>query len=77
MNHLMMETTVTQLLREFPKIRRAALRGERVVIRTRGGNLVLQREAPEKPLLGSLAGQAEDRGLTAEDRAFSSHEWGE
>ena len=47
-----------------------------MVIRTRGGNLVLQREAPEKPLLGSLARQAEDRGLSARDRAFSPHEWG-
>lgn len=72
-----MEATVTELLREFPKIRRAALRGERVRIQTRGGALILQREVPQAPLFGCLAGQADDLGLSPDDRAFSSAEWGE
>jgi hypothetical protein len=39
-----MRTTVTQLLREVPKVRRAAMRGDRVIISTRQGNLVLTKE---------------------------------
>jgi len=52
-----MHTTVSTLLREFPKVRRAALRGERVVIQTREGNLVLTAEVPNgSQILGSFQG---------------------
>lgn len=52
-----MKTNVTTLLREFPKIRRAALSGERVVIETREGNLVLEAERPKgNRLLGKWKG---------------------
>lgn len=50
-----MQTNVSTLLREFPKVRQAALRGERVVIETREGNLVLTAENPPgQRILGSL-----------------------
>ncbi|MEI6676627.1 MAG: hypothetical protein WCO57_15765 [Verrucomicrobiota bacterium] len=52
-----MQTNVSTLLREFPRVKRAALRGERVVIKTREGNLVLAAESPpERNLLGSMRG---------------------
>jgi hypothetical protein len=53
-----MQTSVSTLLREFPKVRRAALRGERVVIKTREGNLILTAESPpSSTILGSLRGR--------------------
>ncbi len=48
-----METTVTELLREFPRVRRAALSGETVLIKCREGNLRLTLDAPTS---GSLVG---------------------
>ena len=52
-----MQTNVSTLLREFPKVKRAALGGERVVIKTREGNLVLSAESPPvRNLLGSMRG---------------------
>jgi hypothetical protein len=52
-----MIANVSTLLREFPKIRRAALAGETVIIQTREGDLEItaRREEP-KPLLGALQG---------------------
>lgn len=57
---LFMETTVTELLREFPRVRRAALSGETVIIKSREGNLRLSLDAPAT---GSLIGCM--RGLLA------------
>ncbi len=57
---LLMETTVTELLREFPRVRRAALSGETVIIKSREGNLRLSLDAPAT---GSLIGCM--RGLLA------------
>ena len=48
-----METTVTELLREFPRVRRAALAGETVIIKSREGDLRLSLEAPAT---GSMIG---------------------
>lgn len=56
----LMETTVTELLREFPRVRRAALAGETVIIKSREGNLRLSLDAPAT---GSLIGCM--RGLLA------------
>ena len=50
---LTMETTVTELLREFPRVRRAALSGETVLIKSREGNLRLSLDTPAP---GSLVG---------------------
>ena len=50
-----MRTNVSTLLREFPKVRRAALAGETVIIETREGNLVLTAEVAEaQPAYGSM-----------------------
>jgi len=57
---LFMETTVTELLREFPRVRRAALSGETVIIKSREGNLRLSLDTPAT---GSLIGCM--RGLLA------------
>ncbi len=48
-----MKTNVSTLLREFPKVRRAALSGEDVIIVTREGNLRL---SADKPVTGKLLG---------------------
>lgn len=53
-----METTVSTLLREFPKVRRAALAGEIVIIKTREGNLRLSKDnSSVRPVLGCMKGQ--------------------
>ncbi len=50
-----MKTNVSTLLREFPRIRRAALRGEEVVVVTREGNLRITAEQPSgASILGSM-----------------------
>lgn len=52
-----METNVSTLLREFPKIRRAALAGETVTVHTREGDLWITAARPAATqLLGSLKG---------------------
>lgn len=48
-----METNVSTLLREFPKVRRAALSGEDVIVHTREGDL---RITADKPKGGSILG---------------------
>ena len=71
-----MKATVTQLLREFPRIRRAAMRGDRVVIETRSGNLVLIREVVEdEPIFGCLKSMATDNGLAAHEHVFAATDW--
>lgn len=53
-----MQTNVSTLLREFPKVRKAAFRGERIVIATREGNLILMAEKPPGAgILGALKGK--------------------
>lgn len=67
-----MKTTVSTLLREFPKVRRAALSGETVIIKTREGDLRLSRDEPShRTVLGCMKGQlvASDDGI---DRPTSS-----
>lgn len=60
-----MKTNVSTLLREFPKVRRAALAGETVIIKTREGNLRLTKDEslPQSPfgcLKGKLRRSADD-----------------
>jgi hypothetical protein len=53
-----MTTSVRTLLREFPKIRRAVLRGEKVVVETREGNLAITAERQRgASVLGSMKGR--------------------
>ena len=57
-----METTVTELLREFPKVRRAVLSGETVLIRSREGVMRLTLDPPEpQGLVGALRGLVRTR----------------
>jgi hypothetical protein len=61
----MFKTNVTTLLRDFPRVRRAAMAGEVVIIATREGNLRLTSEPDERgSLLGCLAGRiSTDSGI--------------
>lgn len=53
-----MKISAVTLLREFPKVRRAALSGEAVIIKTREGNLRLTRDdSSQRPILGCLKGR--------------------
>lgn len=71
-----MRANVSELLRNFPVIRRAALAGERVVIETREGNLVLTAEKPEPhSLFGSLSSAIDSGGLTEKDSGADSLDW--
>jgi hypothetical protein len=50
-----MRTNVSTLLREFPRVRRAALAGEEVIIETREGDLLLTAYVAEDvPRYGSM-----------------------
>ena len=52
-----METNVSTLLREFPRIRRAALAGEDVIVVTREGDLRITAERPKTSgILGCMKG---------------------
>lgn len=71
-----MRANVSELLRNFSAIRRAAMAGERVVIETREGNLVLMAEKPEPTsLFGSLASTIDSRGLTETDSGVADENW--
>ena len=48
---MFMKTNVTTLLRDFPKVRRAAMAGEVVIIQTREGNLRLTSERKQSGVL--------------------------
>jgi hypothetical protein len=70
-----MQTTVTELLREFPKVRRAVLAGETVIIRSREGNMRLTLDRGDNPpLVGALRGLVQTQeDLTAPNTA--DNEW--
>ena len=59
-----MKTNVSTLLREFPKVRQAALAGEEVIIETREGNLRL---IAEKKSGNQILGSMKDRFLQVDD----------
>jgi len=70
-----MQTTVTELLREFPKVRRAVLAGETVIIRSREGNMRLTLDhGDNQSLVGALRGLVQTQDdLTAPTAA--DNEW--
>jgi len=71
-----MRANVSELLRNFPRIRRAALSGERVVIQTREGNLVITAERSEhKSLFGALAKSTSSKALRAKDSGADESDW--
>jgi hypothetical protein len=52
-----MQSTVTELLRDFPRVRRAVLSGEDVIIKSREGNFRLTLDTPTaESLVGCLKG---------------------
>jgi hypothetical protein len=59
-----MKTNVSGLLRDFPRVRRAALAGEEVVVETREGNLII---VAEHPPAGDLYGSMRDEIDASED----------
>jgi hypothetical protein len=71
----MIKTNVSTLLREFPKVRRAVMSGETVIVETREGNLRITADRSEEtPLLGCLRGQIKVRGNIVEPTT-SDNEW--
>ena len=52
-----MHSTVTELLRDFPRVKRAVLAGEAVIIKSREGNFRLTLDTPvAERLVGGLRG---------------------
>lgn len=71
----MMRTNVSTLLREFPKVRRAVMAGETVIVETREGNLRITADrSEESPLLGCLRGQVAVQGDIVEPTTTAA-EW--
>lgn len=70
-----MRTNVSELLRNFPKIRRAALAGERVVVSTRDGNLVITAEPAAPKLFGALSEKIRSNRLKASDTGAAPDDW--
>jgi hypothetical protein len=72
-----MEATVTELLREFPRLRRAALAGERVIIRSREGDLQLTRDtAKPASLVGAMQGQLVHSDDDIDQPTTTEADWG-
>jgi hypothetical protein len=71
-----MRTNVSTLLREFPRVRRAALSGETVIIETREGNLVLTAEVAEKqPVYGSMRDRVRSSADDLDSATLPDSEW--
>lgn len=71
-----MKTNVSTLLREFPKVRRAALSGEDVIIETREGNLRLIADiTPGKHLIGSMKGRFGTQQNDLTEPTTSNDDW--
>ncbi len=71
-----MKTNVSTLLREFPKVRRAALAGEEVIVVTREGNLRITAEPPSgETILGSYRGGIQFRDDRLDEPTLPESEW--
>ncbi|MCC5849720.1 MAG: hypothetical protein JJU29_16675 [Verrucomicrobia bacterium] len=71
-----MNANVSTLLREFPKIRRAALSGETVIIHTREGDLQITALQDEpKPILGALKGMVSFSADDMDQPSVQPEEW--
>jgi hypothetical protein len=72
-----MEATVTELLREFPRLRRAALAGERVIIKSKEGDLQLTRDtAKPTSLVGAMQGQITHSADDIDQPTTTEADWG-
>lgn len=71
-----MKTNVSTLLREFPKVRNAALAGEEVIIVTREGNLRLTAEPKTgESILGSMKGALSFADDALDQPTLPESEW--
>lgn len=71
-----MKTNVSTLLREFPKVRKAALAGEEVIIVTREGNLRLTAEPRSgESILGSRKGLIRFADDRLDEPTLPESEW--
>lgn len=71
-----MKTNVSTLLREFPKVRQAAMAGEEVIIVTREGNLRLTAEPRSgESILGSRKGLIRFADDRLDGPTLSESEW--
>lgn len=71
-----MKTNVSTLLREFPKIRRAAFAGEEVVVVTSHGNLRITAEPPSgQSILGSRGGRLKFQDEALDLPTLPETEW--
>ncbi|KAF0095656.1 MAG: hypothetical protein E1N59_432 [Puniceicoccaceae bacterium 5H] len=70
-----MKTTVTQLLRDFPTIRKAALAGETVIVKTREGDLRITADRQNTGLLGCMKGSFNRLPDDLDQPTTSPHEW--
>jgi hypothetical protein len=71
-----MKTNVSTLLREFPKVRQAALAGEEVIIVTREGNLRLTAEPVSgESILGSRKGLIRFADDRLDEPTMPESEW--
>jgi len=71
-----MKTNVSTLLREFPKVRQAAMAGEEVIIVTREGNLRLTAEPRSgEPILGSRKGLLHFADDRLDEPTLPESEW--
>lgn len=74
-----MEATITELLREFPRVRRAVFAGETVIIKSREGSMRLTLETPSPvSLIGCMKGllRATENDIdrpTSDNRSWESH----
>ena len=71
-----MKTNVSTLLREFPKVRQAAMAGEEVIIVTREGNLRLTAEPRSgETILGSRKGLIRFADDQLDEPTLPESEW--
>ena len=74
---MIVEATVTELLRDFGRIRREAMAGKRVIIRTKEGNLVLLAEKPPpRSLFGALSESIDSGDLEPSESGLAPDDWG-
>jgi hypothetical protein len=75
-HHDRMETNVSTLLRDFPRIRRAALSGQRVMVHTREGDLLITRApSAEQTVLGCMRGTLAASADDLDQPTSSTDEW--
>lgn len=70
-----MDITITELLREFPRVRRAVFAGETVIIRSREGNMRLTLDSSPVSLVGGLKGLLVKSDDTIDQPTTEENDW--